>query len=157
MLYISSFTDRSFPKGSFLCLPEPEISENIKLIGSIDIKWTLLLELLYKLLCPCKIPHKYRVFNHCVVSLSKNINPSLVLVQPRKICPFITERLLMGRKESNQTEYSKWALLKGERMDGFVSPWSAGRKRKLGKTGSELSTWQWHHKWCHHWQGKKIN
>ena len=41
---------------------------------------------------------------HCVVSLSKNINPSLVLVQPRKTCPFITERLLMGRKESNQTK-----------------------------------------------------
>ena len=37
------------------------------------------------------------------VSLSKNINPSLVLVQPRKTRPFITERLLMGRKESNQT------------------------------------------------------
>ena len=35
---------------------------------------------------------------HCVVSLSKNINPSLVLVQPRKTRPFITERLLMGRK-----------------------------------------------------------
>ena len=40
---------------------------------------------------------------HCVVSLSKNINPSLVLVQPRKTCPYITERLLMGRKESNQS------------------------------------------------------
>ena len=40
---------------------------------------------------------------HCVVSLSKNINPSLVLVQPRKTRPFITVRLLMGRKESNQT------------------------------------------------------
>ena len=40
---------------------------------------------------------------HCVVSLSKNINPSLVLVQPRKTRPFITERLLLGRKESNQT------------------------------------------------------
>ena len=40
---------------------------------------------------------------HCVVSLSKNINPSLELVQPRKTHPFITERLLMGRKESNQT------------------------------------------------------
>ena len=40
---------------------------------------------------------------HCVVSLSKNINHSLVLVQPRKTRPFITERLLMGRKESNQT------------------------------------------------------
>ena len=39
-----------------------------------------------------------------VVSLSKNINPSLVLVQPRKTCPYITERLLMGRKESNQTK-----------------------------------------------------
>ena len=40
---------------------------------------------------------------HRVVSLSKNINLSLVLVQPRKTRPFITERLLMGRKESNQT------------------------------------------------------
>ena len=38
-----------------------------------------------------------------VVTLSKNINPSLVLVQPRKTRPFISERLLMGRKESNQT------------------------------------------------------
>ena len=28
---------------------------------------------------------------HCVVSLSKNINPSLVLVQLRKTRPFITE------------------------------------------------------------------
>ena len=48
-------------------------------------------------------PHR----RHCVVSLSKNINPSLVLVQPRKICPFITEELLMGRKESNQTKQTK--------------------------------------------------
>ena len=32
------------------------------------------------------------------------INPSLVLVQPRKTRPYITERLLMGRKESNQTK-----------------------------------------------------
>ena len=44
-------------------------------------------------------PHR----RHCVVSLNKNINPSLVLVQPRKARPFITERLLIGRKESNQT------------------------------------------------------
>ena len=44
-------------------------------------------------------PHR----RHCVMSLSKNINPSLVLVQPRKTRPYITERLLMGRKESNQT------------------------------------------------------
>ena len=45
-------------------------------------------------------PHR----RHCVVSLSKNINPSLVLVQPRKTRPFITEILLMGPKESNQTK-----------------------------------------------------
>ena len=44
-------------------------------------------------------PHQ----RHYEVSLSKNINPSLVLVQPRKTHPFITERLLMGCKESNQT------------------------------------------------------
>ena len=42
-------------------------------------------------------------WGHCVMSLSKNINPSLVLVQPRKTRSFITERLLMGGKESNQT------------------------------------------------------
>ena len=39
-------------------------------------------------LCPC----------------TRHINPSLVLVQPRKTRPFITERLLMGCKESNQTK-----------------------------------------------------
>ena len=47
-------------------------------------------------------PHR----RHCAVSLSKNINPSLVLVQPGKTRPFVTEILLMGRKESNQT--NKW-------------------------------------------------
>ena len=45
-------------------------------------------------------PHR----RHCIVSLSKNINHSLVLVQPRKTCLFITERLLMGHKDSNQTK-----------------------------------------------------
>ena len=63
-------------------------------------------------------PHR----RHCVVSLSKNINPSLVLVQPRKTRPFITERLLMGRKESNQTKRSDCSI--GEVRSGstlFVS------------------------------------
>ena len=54
---------------------------------------------------------------HCVVSLSKNINPSLVLVQPRKTRPFITERLLMGRKESNQTK--KKTTPNGESFQDF--------------------------------------
>ena len=52
-------------------------------------------------------PHR----RHCVVSLSKNINPSLVLVQPRKTRPFIAERLLMGRKESNQTNKFVYCIL----------------------------------------------
>ena len=47
---------------------------------------------------------------HCVVSLSKNINPSLVLVQPMKARPFITERLLMGRKESIKKQPHKQTI-----------------------------------------------
>ena len=46
-------------------------------------------------------PHRH----HWVVSLSKNINPSFVLVHHRKTHPFITERLLMGRKEPIQTKF----------------------------------------------------
>ena len=38
-------------------------------------------------LCPC----------------TRHIYPSLVLVQPRKTRPYMTERLFIGRKESNQT------------------------------------------------------
>ena len=34
---------------------------------------------------------------------ARHINPILVLVQPRKTLPYITESLLMERKESNQT------------------------------------------------------
>ena len=34
---------------------------------------------------------------------ARHINPSLVLVQPRKNRPYITEILLIGRKEQNQT------------------------------------------------------
>ena len=48
-------------------------------------------------------PHQ----RHCIVSLSKTNISLLVLVQPRKTRPFITERLLMGRKESNQTNKTK--------------------------------------------------
>ena len=38
----------------------------------------------------------------CFVLEQDKFNPSLVLVQPRKSSPYITERLLMGHKESNQ-------------------------------------------------------
>ena len=46
--------------------------------------------------------------------LPRHIGPSLELVQPRKTGPFITERLLMGRKESNQTSSSQ--LLRKTRL-----------------------------------------
>ena len=52
-------------------------------------------------------PHQ----RHCVVSLSENINPSLVLVQPRKTPLFTTERLLFGHKESNQTKQTQLHML----------------------------------------------
>ena len=44
-------------------------------------------------------------------SLSRHIYPSLVLVQPRKTCPCLTERLLMGHKESNQTNKQKHDII----------------------------------------------
>ena len=45
-------------------------------------------------------------WGHCVVVLEQDIYPSLVLVQPRNR-PCLTERLLMGHKESNQTNKTK--------------------------------------------------
>ena len=46
---------------------------------------------------------------------ARHIYPSLELVQPRKTRPCLTERLLMGRKESNQT--NKTWLSKDTAMD----------------------------------------
>ena len=70
-----------------------------------------------------------------VVSLSKNIYPSLVLVQPRKTRPFITERLLMGHKESNKKSagyvfvwfdslclINNLSVIKGQVFLGWTSP-----------------------------------
>ena len=41
----------------------------------------------------------------CLVA--RHINPTLVLVQPRKTLPYITEKLLMGCKESNKQKMHK--------------------------------------------------
>ena len=65
-------------------------------------------------------PHR----RHCVMSMSKNIDPSLVLVQPRKTRPFITERLLMGRKESNKKKLKK----------KLIESWIIRSSHKLGFT-----------------------
>ena len=68
---------------------------------------------------------------HCVVSLSKNINPSLVLVQPRKTRPFITEKLLMGCKESNQTKTTKSMGLKAVHMYLYFSIRLSAQRRQF--------------------------
>ena len=53
-------------------------------------------------------PHR----RHCIVVLEQDtFIPSLVLVQPRKTRPCLTERLLMGRKESNQTKSNMLIIL----------------------------------------------
>ena len=41
----------------------------------------------------------------------QDIYPSLVLDQPRKTCPCLAERLLMVRKESNQTKLTNDNIL----------------------------------------------
>ena len=67
-------------------------------------------------------PHR----RHFIVSLSKNINPSLVLVQPRKTRAFISERLLMGRKESNQTNKATPRLTRMGLLAWLVQSFNAG-------------------------------
>ena len=57
-----------------------------------------------------------------VVPLSKNINPSLVLVQPRKSRPIITERLLMGRNEPNQTNKQTNEPVNKSLLQTYLSP-----------------------------------
>ena len=67
-------------------------------------------------------PHR----RHCVVSLSKNINPSVLLVQPSKTRPFITERLLMGRKESDQTNKKSICMIYFRDMPRMLKVYGRG-------------------------------
>ena len=51
----------------------------------------------------CKEHKFYDMIMALIIEWDTDIRSSLVLVQPRKTRPCLTERLLMGRKESNQT------------------------------------------------------
>ena len=65
-------------------------------------------------LCPC----------------ARHINPSLGLVQPRMARPYITERLLTGCKESNQTNQQKrhnYRFLKVDILESNLPPLSLSR------------------------------
>ena len=68
---------------------------------------------------------------------TRHIYPSLVLVQPRKTCPCLTERLLMGRKESNQTKQKHYTIL-GEQ-------WLSGRMLDLRSRGHYFETHRRHY------------
>ena len=63
--------------------------------------------------------------------LARHINLSLVLVQLRKTHPYITERLLMGRKESNQKskllelDQSKKGCKDQESIQSSTTPYSS--------------------------------
>ena len=50
-------------------------------------------------------------------SSSKTHLSSLVLVQPRKTCPYIAERLLMGGKESNKIAHAHLTLIQLNHWD----------------------------------------
>ena len=76
------------------------------------------------------VPH----WHHCVASLSKNINRSLVLVQPRKTRPFITEKLWMGHKESKQNKRNFIFLARLCSLGGWFESLS-----KTPKTGFVVS------------------
>ena len=82
-------------------------------------------------------PHR----RHCVMSLSKNINPSLELVQPRKTRPFISERLLTECKESKQTNIPPDILMCGPRGGGGGSPHPSPGKAQVIRVSIEISIW----------------
>ena len=69
---------------------------------------------------------------------ARQVNPSLVLVQPRKTCPFITERLLMGRKESNQTNKTQFRPDKMSGLSWIQMVWHSQMVLK------KFSRWQKH-------------
>ena len=57
-----------------------------------------------------------------------SLGPYLVLVQPRKIRPCLTERLLMGCKESNQTKQNTVQSLYNARFWVHYEEWITGDK-----------------------------
>ena len=69
--------------------------------------------------------------------------PSLVLVQPRKTHPSLTERLLMGPKESNQTNQTRYFFIfslsiSGKKVWAIIPPVEA-RSRNSGTPSTQSS------------------
>ena len=66
----------------------------------------------------------------CCGPWARHIYPSLVLVQPRTIRPFLTERLLMGSKESYQIKQTNnicfgWEIKKiVSNTHSYLGPWA---------------------------------
>ena len=70
----------------------------------------------------------------CFAPWGRHIYPSLVLVQPRKTCPCLTERLLMGHKESNQTK-----VLTHISLASFL--WDIGKQCKTRSDVAKCGVW----------------
>ena len=66
----------------------------------------------------------------CVTALfplARTLNSSLVQVQPKKTRPFITERFLMGRKESNQTHKNNISIQYKRKMVKMANYFFSGK------------------------------
>ena len=76
-------------------------------------------------------PHR----RHCIVILEQE---TLVLVQPRKTRPCLSGRLLMGRKESNQTNTMKkqMAIVIDSK---YIFSFPFGRKKKINRKSSQYN------------------
>ena len=69
---------------------------------------------------------------------ARHIYPSLVLVQPRKTRPCLTERFLMGHKESNQTNKTTWE----RKSNHYMNVLSWYKEIQLRDPNSLPETWQ---------------
>ena len=54
----------------------------------------------------CRVPFK----GHCDLKLDLDLIIRIIFLDPRKTRPCLTERLLMGAKESNQTKNHIWSI-----------------------------------------------
>ena len=77
---------------------------------------------------------------------ARHINPSLVLVQPRKTRPYITDRLLMGRKESNQT--NKQTKMFGWEIRTLIFPLLSYVESCWSEFFTYISLWQCGDNYC---------
>ena len=83
---------------------------------------------------------------------ARHIYPSLVLVQPRKTRPCLTERLLMGRKESNHLQI-QFRHLQGWTQRGCLRGGTSSQRLEPSGASRELGESVWGAVMEAHWRG----